>query len=718
MSAESLKLWRTQAVPNHYDAPNDIDHLTPERAYQAAAYYGPLMLPFIQPVHDSYQNVKFKACNETGGHNRQSLLNMQQYQIGLIDFFTPLGIDLALWGCAGGDPSFELWEEFVVPVLQHAIASGGQHVYTRNVYGGVPDNAPNSLTDQHGRAQTDNSKRPFLEARYLADNAIYIPIVLGEQGQCGGSKTIDNIGIDELVRDHIAYDKLLNLPEHWLILSGCMWSYGIWNSPLDNIQDASPQLAEYLRQTKPYTLADIQAKILSAETGEVNQPMPTQPPAPQIHPPAHEPAPTNQHIRDLPLQQEFKPYSWALYERVYKDGFRPIDTEKDSGTTRYLDAVDQHGSIRRYFCTIGLWHIVDYHILKITLIDVVDQLRKHPHKAYSNRPLTAVTTITYHHTVGVTTPQGIANYHVSTKEWPGAAYHVFIDTDGSAYLLNRLTTRSYHDSNNTDSIGIAFNGDFRKQAPNQKMLDAAKLVTQLLAELLPNKLQFKGHRERPNNETVCPGNALLAHIPSFSAESQPSIQTYNLKEYFTGNQAYYFRTHKGEQELCWYKWLSETEVWLVKNTGFEQNFFDGKNWYRGWDTTQSAELMYRQQQSPTNTTAAFWIEQHVTINQQSIRNPWVQHFLKSKCQPTEAKDHVVSEIGVIWQGAMNLGGEYFEDCLQIGLPNGEQYIGTKDERAGLIRWSDEDGRWSEFHEFANQKEGEQPKVSKCLQALM
>ena len=263
MPAGALKIWRTQAIQFHEDAPGDIDSMTEAESYAAAFYWGPKLWALFQPVHERYPGAYLKPCNETGGSNLTTLRNLSAYFRGLVDYFTPLGVRLALWGCAGGDPDYLIWKQHIAPSLRYAYEANGGHIYTRNAYGGVPGHLPLSLTDASGIPQTDNAMRPFLEARYMLRTGLHMPIVIGEAGQAGGADAVGRVGVSEIVRDHIAYDAYASRPEHCLIVASCVWVYGKWNDSNEhNIQEASDDLGSYLETTeRPYGLADLAAHL-------------------------------------------------------------------------------------------------------------------------------------------------------------------------------------------------------------------------------------------------------------------------------------------------------------------------------------------------------------------------------------------------------------------------------------------------------------------------
>ena len=255
LPASTLKIWRTQTIHNHEDAPGDIDHISEERAYESAkGFWGPQLWERFQPVHERYENVYLQAINETGGRGDtpesiKSLRNVLAYERGLMEFFEAQGAKLALTGFAGDSPNWTPWVDSVVPNLQRGVQGG--HIYCRHAYGGVPLGQPKNLTTPDGKPSTDNTARPFKEAQYLAQHGINIPIVIGEAGQNGG---IGFAGTAECMADWENYDKLCLKPANYLIVAFCTWTYGDWMVHHPNIEDASGALANYLASREAYKL--------------------------------------------------------------------------------------------------------------------------------------------------------------------------------------------------------------------------------------------------------------------------------------------------------------------------------------------------------------------------------------------------------------------------------------------------------------------------------
>ncbi len=147
---------------------------------------------------------------------------------------------------------------------------------------------------------------------------------------------------------------------------------------------------------------------------------------------------------------------------------------------------------------------------KPPIVDVVDQLPKHPTDTYPTRSLDEITHITIHHSDAPPNvpPERVAKFHVERRNWPGIGYHFYIMPDGTIYQTNRLTTMSNHVyMNNRYTVGICLAGDFTEHLPTPAQLrSAAQLVAWLMQELNIPLENVMGHKEYPNQNTACPGD--------------------------------------------------------------------------------------------------------------------------------------------------------------------------------------------------------------------
>ncbi len=151
------------------------------------------------------------------------------------------------------------------------------------------------------------------------------------------------------------------------------------------------------------------------------------------------------------------------------------------------------------------------------LRNLTDQLPKHPTLRYDRRALSQVTHMAVHHTAAPSSlgPLRIAELHVAPdvargkEAWPGIGYHFFIHADGVIEQTNRLETASYHVfRHNSYTLGVAFAGSFMNgKIPTSAQLRAgAHLIAWLMQDLHIPLARVWGHREFPDNTTVCPGN--------------------------------------------------------------------------------------------------------------------------------------------------------------------------------------------------------------------
>ncbi|GIK71622.1 MAG: hypothetical protein BroJett021_06100 [Chloroflexota bacterium] len=149
--------------------------------------------------------------------------------------------------------------------------------------------------------------------------------------------------------------------------------------------------------------------------------------------------------------------------------------------------------------------------------NVADQLPKHARLRYERRTLGQITHIAIHHTAAPPRvgPARIAELHIAADPargkgaWPGIGYHFFVHDDGRIEQTNALETISYHVvRHNGYSVGVAFAGSFMNgKIPTSAQLRAgAHLVAWLMQELRIPLARVWGHREFPDNMTVCPGS--------------------------------------------------------------------------------------------------------------------------------------------------------------------------------------------------------------------
>jgi N-acetylmuramoyl-L-alanine amidase len=129
--------------------------------------------------------------------------------------------------------------------------------------------------------------------------------------------------------------------------------------------------------------------------------------------------------------------------------------------------------------------------------DLRASLPVHPKKRYNRRRLEDIRSAAIHHSLTSTgTPKAFAVYHIRENGWPGIGYHFVIDKAGVIYWCNNLETISFHVGNsNKHAVGICLIGDFRKENPPSKQLQATYKLLVSLQGVLPNMHQVFGHQE-------------------------------------------------------------------------------------------------------------------------------------------------------------------------------------------------------------------------------
>lgn len=147
---------------------------------------------------------------------------------------------------------------------------------------------------------------------------------------------------------------------------------------------------------------------------------------------------------------------------------------------------------------------------------IIDQLPRHSSLRYDRRPLSQITHIAVHHTAAPPrlSVARIAELHIAAdpargkEAWPGIGYHYLVLEDGVIEQTNHLETASFHVARHYGyAVGVAFAGSFMNgKIPTSTQLRAgAHLIAWLMQELKVPLARVWGHREFPDNMTVCPG---------------------------------------------------------------------------------------------------------------------------------------------------------------------------------------------------------------------
>lgn len=151
----------------------------------------------------------------------------------------------------------------------------------------------------------------------------------------------------------------------------------------------------------------------------------------------------------------------------------------------------------------------------IEIVDVVEQLPKHPNKSYSKRSLDKIDGIVVHHSASFgQDATKYANYHIESRGWPGIGYHFVLYPNGRIEQTNYLDTISYHTAGaNSSKIGICLSGNFQQGQPTPEQLASLKKLISHLRQQLPQYLTVSGHRN--HGSTSCPGQYLYPHLQQF-----------------------------------------------------------------------------------------------------------------------------------------------------------------------------------------------------------
>lgn len=142
--------------------------------------------------------------------------------------------------------------------------------------------------------------------------------------------------------------------------------------------------------------------------------------------------------------------------------------------------------------------------------DVVEALPKHPIKRYERRSIEDITHIAIHHSAGpgTATPLSIARFHIGpARNWPGIAYHYFIQSDGTISQTNYHETMSFHvGGDNKYSLGICLDGNFVSQSPDPIQIASLVYLLDKLRDELPSLRCIQAHKMFPGETTSCCGD--------------------------------------------------------------------------------------------------------------------------------------------------------------------------------------------------------------------
>lgn len=116
-----------------------------------------------------------------------------------------------------------------------------------------------------------------------------------------------------------------------------------------------------------------------------------------------------------------------------------------------------------------------------------------PNKAYL---------IILHHRCGTGDIESIHKTHLA-KGWAGCGYHFYIRFDGKVYEGRPVKFIGAHCAgNNSMSIGICLEGDFRKVKPTKEQIESLKELVVYLKKKFPTIKKVLNHNDL--YKTACP----------------------------------------------------------------------------------------------------------------------------------------------------------------------------------------------------------------------
>lgn len=107
-----------------------------------------------------------------------------------------------------------------------------------------------------------------------------------------------------------------------------------------------------------------------------------------------------------------------------------------------------------------------------------------------------------HHRAGNGDIESIHSQHLRNG-WAGIGYHFYIRKDGTVYEGRPIAYVGSHcKGNNSCSIGVCLEGDFRKEVPTIEQLKAVKEVYEMVRKTYRNIYKMVNHRDL--FKTSCP----------------------------------------------------------------------------------------------------------------------------------------------------------------------------------------------------------------------
>ena len=133
---------------------------------------------------------------------------------------------------------------------------------------------------------------------------------------------------------------------------------------------------------------------------------------------------------------------------------------------------------------------------------------------YPKRDIKKITHIDVHHSAsparnykGIETIESFANTHINQNGWYGLGYHYVIPPNGKIYKTGYANEKRWSvGGNNSYTISIMLIGNLHEENPTDEQMDAAVWLANELSRAYDVEVDnIKGHREYPNQATLCPG---------------------------------------------------------------------------------------------------------------------------------------------------------------------------------------------------------------------
>lgn len=135
------------------------------------------------------------------------------------------------------------------------------------------------------------------------------------------------------------------------------------------------------------------------------------------------------------------------------------------------------------------------------VINIIDQLPKHPTLRYRKRSIEGIDKYILHHAASDHPILQQALYHINGRGWPGIGYCIMIAND-KIYQVNYLDTESYHCSGqNEHSVGVCILGDLSKRLITQR---EKELLTSVLVSLNDQLGKKEVYPHKAFAATACP----------------------------------------------------------------------------------------------------------------------------------------------------------------------------------------------------------------------